>query len=182
MSPSAPGSSPVSRPALVGAAYAGERAIAARIRRGGSDEGVADDPLVPDFDFDGAHRLPRRRQPARDQPGVRGPAPIVFAHGVTLSSRVWATSVRVDPRRRVPAVAFDGRGHGESTVGDTGHSIDNLADDLRACSTTLDLHDAILVGHSMGGMAVQALAIQPPRGRRRARARPRAAVHVTVAR
>ena len=46
--------------------------------------------------------------------------------------------------------------------GDTGHSLDNLADDLRTVLEGLDLHDVVLVGHSMGGMAVQAFAIRHP--------------------
>ncbi len=47
-------------------------------------------------------------------------------------------------------------------VGSSGHSIDNLADDLRTVLESLDLHEAILVGHSMGGMAVQAFVIRHP--------------------
>ena len=146
---------------LVGAAYAGERAIAARIRRGGSDEGVADDPLAPDFDF-------AARIDCHDAGSLHvisrgtGSVPIVFAHGVTLSSRCGHVSSCRSPPPGFQAVAFDGRGHGESTVGDTGHSIENLAEDLKSVLTALELHDAILVGHSMGGMAVQALAIQHP--------------------
>ena len=69
------------------------------------------------------------------------------------------------------AVAFDSRGHGESVVGETGHSIDNLADDVRSVLEALDLRDAVLVGHSMGGMAVQAFAIRHPDVAARARAR-----------
>jgi pimeloyl-ACP methyl ester carboxylesterase len=60
------------------------------------------------------------------------------------------------------ALAFDGRGHGESTVGDTGHSIDNLAADVRSVIEGLDLRDVVLVGHSMGGMAMQAFSIRHP--------------------
>ena len=88
--------------------------------------------------------------------------PIVFAHGVTLSSRVWAKQFDAIPDAGFRAVAFDSRGHGESTIGESGHSVDNLADDVRSVLEALDLHDAILVGHSMGGMAVQAFVIRHP--------------------
>jgi pimeloyl-ACP methyl ester carboxylesterase len=47
-------------------------------------------------------------------------------------------------------------------AGETGHSIDNLADDVRSVLEALDLRDVVLVGHSMGGMAVQAFAIRHP--------------------
>jgi pimeloyl-ACP methyl ester carboxylesterase len=59
-------------------------------------------------------------------------------------------------------MAFDHRGHGESTIGTSGHSVANLAADLRIVVEGLDLRDAILVGHSMGGVAVQAFALEHP--------------------
>ncbi|MFI5047656.1 MAG: alpha/beta fold hydrolase [Acidimicrobiia bacterium] len=144
---------------VAGALYAGERAIAARIRRGGPSAS-ADDLLVPDVDE-------VTRIPTHDGGELyvieRGTGtPIVFAHGVTLASQVWARQFRSIPAAGFRAIAFDGRGHGESTTGDTGHSLDNLAADLRAVLETFDLHDAIVVGHSMGGMAVQGLAARHP--------------------
>ena len=45
-----------------------------------------------------------------------------------------------------------------------------------ACSRRLDLHGAVLVGHSMGGMAVQAFAIRHPDVAHRTRVRARADV------
>jgi len=142
----------------LGLAYAGERALVARIRhRDDPDAGLA---LVPEFDharvFD-SHDGGTIYTIARGD----GP-PVVFCHGVTLSSRVWAKQFESFPAAGFQAVAYDARGHGESTTGDTGHSLDNLADDLRTVLEHLDLHDAILVGHSMGGMTVQAFAIRHP--------------------
>jgi pimeloyl-ACP methyl ester carboxylesterase len=142
----------------LGLAYATERALVARIRhRDDPDAGL---PLVPEFDemrvldtHDGGTLYTISR-------GV-GPA-IVFCHGVTLSSRVWAKQFDAFPAAGFRAVAFDSRGHGESIAGETGHSLDNLADDLLTVLECLDLRDAILVGHSMGGMAVQAFAIRHP--------------------
>ena len=62
----------------------------------------------------------------------RGQGPVVvFCHGVTLASRVWAKQFASFPAAGFRAVAFDSRGHGESRTGSTGHSLDNLADDLR---------------------------------------------------
>jgi pimeloyl-ACP methyl ester carboxylesterase len=143
---------------VVGAVYAGERAVVARIRhRDDPDAGL---PLVPRFDtsrvldsYDGGtiYTISRGEGP-----------PVVFCHGVTLSSRVWAKQFESFPAAGFRAVAFDSRGHGESRLGESGHSIDNLADDLQTVLEELDLHDAILVGHSMGGMAVQAFAIRHP--------------------
>jgi pimeloyl-ACP methyl ester carboxylesterase len=142
----------------IGLAYATERALVARLRhRADPDAGIS---LVPEFDemrmldsHDGGTVYTIRRG--------EGPA-VVFCHGVTLSSRVWAKQFVSFPAAGFRAIAFDSRGHGESSVGDTGHSLDNLADDLRTVLEALDVRDAVLVGHSMGGMAVQAFAIRHP--------------------
>ncbi len=146
-----------------GLAYATERALVARLRhRDDPDAGV---PLIPVFDeerildsHDGGTIYTISRNPVS---GGEGPV-VVFCHGVTLSSRVWAKQFETFPAAGYRAVAFDSRGHGESRVGDSGHSLDNLADDLRTVLEELDLRDVVLVGHSMGGMAVQAFAIRHP--------------------
>jgi non-heme chloroperoxidase len=143
---------------VAGALYAGERAIAARIRRGGPEE--TDDALVPQIDE--LHRIPTHDGGELYVIERGAGTPIVFAHGITLTSQVWARQFRSLPEAGFRAVAFDGRGHGESTVGDSGHSIANLAEDLRTVLQALDLRDAVLVGHSMGGMAVQLLATRHP--------------------
>ena len=39
-------------------------------------------------------------------------------------------------------------------LGRSGHSVENLALDLRTVIEELDLRGAVLVGHSMGGVAV----------------------------
>ncbi|MEX2100797.1 MAG: alpha/beta hydrolase, partial [Acidimicrobiia bacterium] len=143
---------------VLGAAYGAERAVVARIRH--REDPDADSPLVPSFD--------EARQIEGHDGGIlyvisrgEGP-PVLFAHGVTLSSRLWAKQFESLPAAGFQALAFDSRGHGQSTVGESGHSIDNLADDLRTVLESLDLHDAILVGHSMGGMAIQAFVIRHP--------------------
>jgi pimeloyl-ACP methyl ester carboxylesterase len=141
-----------------GVVYAGQRLLATRLRH--REDPDADNPLIPAFDeairID-CHDAGSLYVISR---GV-GP-PILFSHGVTLSSRTWAKQFDSIPAAGFRALAFDGRGHGESTVGDTGHSIDNLAADVRSVLETLDLRGAVLVGHSMGGMAMQAFAIRHP--------------------
>jgi non-heme chloroperoxidase len=49
------------------------------------------------------------------------------------------------------AVAHDRRGHGRSSQASSGNDMDGYADDLAAVIETLDLKDAMLVGHSTGG-------------------------------
>jgi pimeloyl-ACP methyl ester carboxylesterase len=142
----------------VGLAYATERALVARLRH--RDDPDAGESLVPAFDD---ARILDSHDGGTIYTISRGEGPVVvFCHGVTLSSRVWAKQFASFPAAGFRAVAFDSRGHGESNVGETGHSLDNLADDLRTVLEALDLRDAVLVGHSMGGMSVQAFAIRHP--------------------
>lgn len=79
--------------------------------------------------------------------------PLVLLHGITLRADVWAPQFhQLADRYRV--IAVDLRGHGTSKAGDAGFGIGRLGDDLATLLTELDLHDAVLVGHSMGGMTV----------------------------
>jgi pimeloyl-ACP methyl ester carboxylesterase len=142
----------------IGLAYATERALVARLRH--RDDPDAGESLVPEFD---EARILDSHDGGTIYTISRGEGPVVvFCHGVTLSSRVWAKQFASFPAAGFRAVAFDSRGHGESRAGESGHSLDNLADDLRTVLEQLDLRDVLLVGHSMGGMAVQAVAIRHP--------------------
>jgi pimeloyl-ACP methyl ester carboxylesterase len=51
-------------------------------------------------------------------------------------------------------IAYDHRGHGRSTVGTDGYTAQALFADLAAVVARFDLHDAVVVGHSMGTAAV----------------------------
>jgi pimeloyl-ACP methyl ester carboxylesterase len=78
--------------------------------------------------------------------------PLLLLHGVTLRHDVWAPQFhQLTDRYRVLAV--DLRGHGESVPGSAGFGMRPLADDIATVLTELDLHEAIVAGHSMGGMA-----------------------------
>jgi pimeloyl-ACP methyl ester carboxylesterase len=143
---------------LAGAAYAIERAIVAGVRRRPDPD--AGKPLIPPFDE-------ARRFPSHDGGSVytisrgKGPA-IVFSHGVTLSTRVWVKQFEHLPGEGFRCIGFDHRGHGDSECGETGHSVDNLAEDVRTVLEGMDLREAVLVGHSMGGIALQAFAARYP--------------------
>jgi non-heme chloroperoxidase len=76
--------------------------------------------------------------------------PVVLIHGYPLSGRAWDKQVPVllDAGQRV--ITYDRRGFGKSSQPTTGYDYDTFAADLKALMDTLDLHDATLVGHSMG--------------------------------
>lgn len=88
--------------------------------------------------------------------------PVVLVHGVTNDHRTWFHQIEDLPAHGIRAIAYDQRGHGRSTVGDAGFGVGPLAEDLRAVLEEMDLRRAVLVGHSMGGMAVQSLACHFP--------------------
>jgi len=77
--------------------------------------------------------------------------PIVFSHGWPLSSDDWDGQMLYFGNLGYRVIAHDRRGHGRSTQTWDGNDMDTYADDLAAVFETLDLKDAILVGHSTGG-------------------------------
>jgi len=80
-----------------------------------------------------------------------GPRPLVLIHGVTLQAEVWAPMMHL-LGNHFRVLALDVRGHGASVVGEGGIGRLHAARDLKAVLEHFDVHDAIVVGHSMGGM------------------------------
>ena len=77
--------------------------------------------------------------------------PVVFSHGWPLNADAWDDQLFFMAAHGYRAIAHDRRGHGRSSQPWEGNDMDHYADDLAALLETLDLHDAILVGHSTGG-------------------------------
>ena len=76
--------------------------------------------------------------------------PIVFIHGWTLSSAIWSLQIDALASQGVRTIAYDRRGHGQSSKPDTGYDYEALTADLASLLDRLDLRDVVLVGHSMG--------------------------------
>ncbi|MEY9934096.1 non-heme chloroperoxidase [Catenulispora sp. GP43] len=77
--------------------------------------------------------------------------PVVFSHGWPLNADVWDEQMKLVADAGFRAIAHDRRGHGRSDQPWTGNDMDTYADDLAQLVQTLDLTDAIHVGHSTGG-------------------------------
>ena len=77
--------------------------------------------------------------------------PVVFSHGWPLNADAWEGQMVFLGERGYRAIAHDRRGHGRSSQPWNGNDMDTYADDLAALIDTLDLKDAVLVGHSTGG-------------------------------
>ncbi|MBP2471225.1 pimeloyl-ACP methyl ester carboxylesterase [Crossiella equi] len=102
----------------------------------------------------------------RGDPGA--PVTVVFTHGYALDHREWHRQLEVlesAVARPVQLLAYDHRGHGESSpaTAETA-TIDQLADDLAVViERAVPEGRVVVVGHSMGGMAALALAVRRPR-------------------
>src|SRR5713226_10588449 len=77
--------------------------------------------------------------------------PVVFSHGWPLNADAWDDQAFFLASQGYRAIAHDRRGGGRSSQPWDGNNMDTYADDLAALIDTLDLHDAVLVGHSTGG-------------------------------
>ncbi|BET46092.1 MULTISPECIES: alpha/beta fold hydrolase [Streptomyces] len=76
--------------------------------------------------------------------------PVVLIHGYPLDGNSWEGQIPalLDAGHRV--ITYDRRGFGKSSQPSTGYDYDTFAADLNTVMETLDLHDAVLVGFSMG--------------------------------
>lgn len=91
------------------------------------------------------------------------PVTIVFCHGYALHQDTWHYQ-RAEFAATNRCVFWDQRGHGRSERGaPASHTVDQIGRDLH---TVLDAvcpdGDVVLVGHSMGGMTIMALAAEHP--------------------
>lgn len=97
---------------------------------------------------------------------LQGPAdgePIVFVHGNLSDGPVWYEQMAALPEG-YRGIAVDCRGFGLTPPRpvDATRGLGDLADDVHAAMVALDLGQAHLVGHSMGGGTVLHLAIDHP--------------------
>jgi non-heme chloroperoxidase len=76
---------------------------------------------------------------------------VVFSHGWPLSADAWDDQMLFLANNGYRCIAHDRRGHGRSDQTWNGNDLDTYADDLAALVQTLNLNDAIHVGHSTGG-------------------------------
>ncbi|MEC3919638.1 alpha/beta fold hydrolase [Nocardia sp. CDC160] len=112
--------------------------------------------VVPVTTSDGAHLRVHAYGPADGNV-------LVLVHGWTCCLEYWNPQINAFAGE-YRVVAYDVRGHGESESGSAPLTVDQLADDL---AEVLDAvlrpgQRAVLVGHSLGGMTIQAWAKRYP--------------------
>lgn len=147
------------------------RATAARGRSSGrrfGDLGAVLLPSVEDPTYVGGMVSPVRRltRPTAEiafvDEGAGSPA-VVLTHGAGIDRSMFDAQVASLRRRGVRAVAWDMRGHGESTLAEgTRFAAGDALDDLDALLTECGVDRSVLVGHSLGGNLVQEYARRHP--------------------
>ena len=83
--------------------------------------------------------------------GPRDAQPIMFHHGWPLSADDWDNQMMFFLGEGYRAIAHDRRGHGRSSQTDDGNEMDTYAADVAELVASLDLRNAIHIGHSTGG-------------------------------
>lgn len=89
-----------------------------------------------------------------------GPA-VLFAHSLGSDHTIWQAQMSALAGRHT-VIAYDLRGHGQSSAPSGPYTLDLLAQDALALMDALGLARASFVGISLGGMIGQALALAAP--------------------
>jgi pimeloyl-ACP methyl ester carboxylesterase len=108
---------------------------------------------------------------AQVEPGVRlfytddgeagGEPPLLLVHGWGADSHQWSWHIdALSAGHRV--IAVDLRGHGYSSVPETGNTPRAMAEDLEVMLGRLGIPQVVAVGHSMGAQVVSILAVEHP--------------------
>ena len=87
---------------------------------------------------------------------------VVLPHCWGCSHEIWVPVARRLRDEGYRVVLYDQRGHGLSSRGTAPLEIQTLAHDLEVVLAETDVRDAVLAGHSMGGMTIMSLATHRP--------------------
>lgn len=93
------------------------------------------------------------------QEGPPDRPPLVLLHGAGADHLIWPAQLRRLPGQRV--IALDLPGHGRSK-GIALQRVDALAGRILAFLDELELHQATLVGHALGGAVALSIAVNAP--------------------
>jgi N-formylmaleamate deformylase len=89
--------------------------------------------------------------------------PVLLLHGLTDNGACWTRLAR-ELEADYDLVMPDARGHGRSSVPDTGYSPEDRAADAVALIDALGLERPVVLGHSMGGLTAALVAADRPEG------------------
>ncbi|HEX4868054.1 MAG TPA: alpha/beta hydrolase [Acidimicrobiales bacterium] len=147
---------PVIRVLVPAAGVAGATVLVRRRRRAPSVDPCAPEGLALPEGADGVVTTADGAELAVRTAGPDGGPLVVLVHCWTGAKELWGPVARRLVGDGYRVVLYDQRGHGASSWGDGLPHIDRLGDDLAAVLAHVDARDAVVVGHSMGGMSIQA--------------------------
>ncbi len=90
------------------------------------------------------------------------PSTVILAHGFTSVAEHWSPVAARLRARGIRVVAYDQRGHGRSGPGSGTFRPSDLGDDLAAVIAAAAPTGAVVAGHSMGGIGIQAMLADHP--------------------
>ena len=88
--------------------------------------------------------------------------PIIMLHGLIANGACW-TNQALALEGEYDVIMPDARGHGKSSVPDSGYRYEDHANDVVGLIKALELNAPILLGHSMGGMTAAVVASHNPK-------------------
>jgi pimeloyl-ACP methyl ester carboxylesterase len=88
--------------------------------------------------------------------------PVLLIQGVGVTGEGWRPEIRM-LERSFQTLTFDNRGIGRSISCNGSVTIEAMAEDVRALMDTVGWESAHVVGHSMGGVIAQQLALDDPK-------------------
>jgi pimeloyl-ACP methyl ester carboxylesterase len=95
--------------------------------------------------------------------GRRADRAALLIHGLASSSHIWDLVAPRLSRAGIHAVAYDQRGHGESSKPPSGYGFDETTADAAEVIRDLRLRRPVVAGHSWGANVALELAVRRPR-------------------
>jgi pimeloyl-ACP methyl ester carboxylesterase len=131
------------------------------LRDSDADPPLPDVRIVPDL---AQHRVEVGDVTLATISAGSGGVPLLLVHGFTGAKEDFAWHMEALAQAGYHVVAPDLRGHGESDApnDESAYSLVALADDIAALIQALGWTRPVVLGHSMGGMVVQLLALRRP--------------------
>lgn len=94
---------------------------------------------------------------------VRGSGrPLALIHGLGGDHTVWPDDFLAPLTARYTVITPDNRGSGRTPAGTGDFTMEQMALDIEGLLAVLDVHRAFILGHSLGGMISQRLALARP--------------------
>lgn len=87
---------------------------------------------------------------------------LVMMSGLTRDHQIWWDDNIARLSQNFNVLVFDNRGTGQSSMPKNHYTIETLADDVIVLLNTLNIDQTYILGHSMGGFAMQYVAYKIP--------------------